>query len=437
MAESVTRPLAGKTVVLGVCGGIAAYKAAELARLLGKQGADVRAVMTAHATAFIGELTLQTLTGRRVFTDPFQLTQESEIGHIELADAADLIVVAPATANTVARLAAGAADDALASVVLASRAPLLLAPSMNVNMWDSPLTRDNLRRLVDVAGARVVGPGAGFLACRWVGPGRMAEPGDIVEAAARTLSPQDLAGRRVVVTAGPTYEPVDPVRFVGNRSSGKMGYAIAAAAARRGASVHLITGPTSLEPPPGVDVSHVGEAREMRDETTAAAGSADAVVMAAAVADFRPREVQASKLKKRGGDEGAATIEMSENPDILATIGARRSERGDALPILVGFAAETEDVVENARAKLARKRCDLVVGNDVSAVDAGFSVDTNRVVFVTEDGEEARELDEKAGVAHAIVDRLVDGLARAGSDAPHLARRANTRRGDGGGDGDG
>ncbi len=411
MVAATAHPLEGKRIVLGVAGGIAAYKAAELARLLVKEGADVRAIMTERASAFLGELTLQTLTGHRVFTNPFELTQESEIGHIELADAADLIVVAPATANAIARMAAGMADDALTSVVLASRAPLLLAPSMNVNMWQSPLTADNLRRLVEVAGARTVGPGAGFLACRWIGPGRMAEPVDIVEAAARILSPQDLEGRTIAVTAGPTQEPVDPVRFLGNRSSGKMGYAIAAAAARRGARVRLISGPVAIEPPPGVEVERVADARAMKRATDAAAIGADAVIMAAAVADFRPAGARDQKIKKSEG-QAAPAIELEHTPDILSGLGAARAERGASRPILVGFAAETERIVAHARDKLERKRCDLVVANDVSAADAGFSVDTNRVVLVDERGEQSLELDTKVRVAHAIIDRVVALLDR-------------------------
>jgi phosphopantothenoylcysteine decarboxylase / phosphopantothenate---cysteine ligase len=408
-SPSAAHPLEGKTVVLGVTGGIASYKAAELARLLVKEGAQVRAIMTERATAFLGELTLQTLTGHRVFTNPFELTQESEIGHIQLADAADLIVVAPATANAIARMAAGMADDALTSVVLASRAPLLLAPTMNVNMWESPLTQGNLRRLVEVAGARTVGPGAGFLACRWIGPGRMAEPADIAEAAARVLSPQDLEGRAIVVTAGPTHEPVDPVRFLGNRSSGKMGYAIAAAAARRGARVHLVSGPVELEPPPGIEVERVSTAREMERATRAAAERADAVIMAAAVADFRPAKASEQKIKKRPG-AAAPALELASNPDILASLGAARAEAKARRPLLVGFAAETERLVEHARHKLEAKGCDLVVANDVSAADAGFGVDTNRVVLVDEHGEHALELDTKARIAHAIVDRVASLL---------------------------
>jgi phosphopantothenoylcysteine decarboxylase / phosphopantothenate---cysteine ligase len=398
-AQKSANPLQGAKVVLGVGGGIAAYKAVELLRHLTSAGAEVRVVMTASARRFVGELTFQALSGRAVFTDLFDLTQESEIGHIQVADGADLVIVAPATANLIARMAAGMADEALTAVLLATRAPVLLAPSMNVNMWSHPLTRANLTRLVEVAGTHVVGPGEGFLACRWTGPGRLAEPADIAEAAARVLTPQDLAGHRVVVSAGPTREPVDPVRFLSNRSSGKMGYAIARAAARRGAEVTLVSGPVALEAPVGVACESVVTARDMERAVAQAAEGASAVVMAAAVADFRPIAAAASKIKK---ERAAAAIELEENPDILLGLGQARA--GGTRPILVGFAAETERALENARAKLAAKGCDLVVANDVSQPDAGFDVDTNRVIMVT--SGEAREIDlaSKDEVAHAILD---------------------------------
>jgi phosphopantothenoylcysteine decarboxylase/phosphopantothenate--cysteine ligase len=278
---------------------------------------------------------------------------------------------------------------------------------MNVNMWQNPLTQANVRRLIDVAGVQVVGPDAGFLACRWTGPGRLAEPASIVEAAAHLLTARDLAGMKVVVTAGPTWEPVDPVRFVGNRSSGRMGYAVARAAARRGAAVQLVSGPTGLDAPLGVDRDQVESARAMAQATAAAAADADVVVMAAAVADFRPAAPAGQKLKKRALGEAPA-IELARNPDILAELGAARD--GDARPVLVGFAAETENVVAEARAKLGEKRCDLVVANDVSQPDAGFAVDTNRVVLVEGAGEQVLPLMSKDEVAHAILDRVVELL---------------------------
>jgi phosphopantothenoylcysteine decarboxylase/phosphopantothenate--cysteine ligase len=398
-------PLADAEIVVGVGGGIAAYKACELTRLFIKAGARVQVVMTRRATKFVGPLTFQALTGRKVFTNLFSLTQESEIGHIQVADRADLVVVAPATANVVARLNAGITDDALTAMCLATRAPVLLAPSMNVNMWSHPITQSNLRRLVDTAGYQVVGPGDGFLACRWTGPGRLAEPADIVEAAARVLSRQDLAGRRVVVTAGPTHEAVDPVRYLGNRSSGKMGYAVAAAAARRGADVTLISGPVAIEAPPGLTVVRVEDARRMQEAVTGAAVDADAIIMAAAVADFRPVQVGDRKIK-RSEMSYAPTIALDVNPDILAGLGDDRKTRGGG-PLLIGFAAETHDVVAYARAKLASKGVDLVVANDVTEPGSGFAVDTNRVVLVDAAGDTPVPAGSKAVVAHRILDRVV------------------------------
>lgn len=402
-------PLVGAEIVLAVGGGIAAYKACELTRLLTKAGARVQVAMTRRAQKFVGPLTFGALTGRPVFTDLFDLTQESEIGHIQVADRADLVIVAPATASLMARLAAGSADDVVAAICLATRAPVLLAPSMNVNMWQHPLTQANVRRLVEVAGARVVGPGDGFLACRWVGPGRLAEPADILEAAARVLAPQDLAGRRLVVSAGPTHEPIDPVRYLGNRSTGKMGYALAAAAARRGAAVTLIAGPTALPDPVGLEVVHVEDATAMAAALDAHAWTADVVVMAAAIADFRPRARSARKLKRT--EIGATpALELEANPDLLAGLGAARVARGGG-PLLVGFAAETHDVVAYARAKLAAKGCDLVVANDVTAPGAGFAVDTNHVTLVEADATTELALADKSVVAHRIWDRVAALLA--------------------------
>jgi phosphopantothenoylcysteine decarboxylase/phosphopantothenate--cysteine ligase len=399
-------PLAGATVVVGVGGGIAAYKAAEVVRLLDKAGARVRVAMTARAREFIGALTFQALTRHPVFTDLFSPTEEATIGHIQLADAADLVVIAPATANVIARLAAGMADDALTAVVLATRARVLLAPSMNVNMWQHPLTQANLRRLIDVAGYQVVGPGDGFLACRWTGPGRLAEPADIVEAAALLLARQDLAGKAIVIDAGPTHEPIDAARFLGNRSSGKMGFALAAAARRRGATVTLVAGPSALPDPVGVEVVRVVTAREMQAAVVTAAAGADAVIAAAAVADFRPAKAAAGKLKK--AELAKQGIALARNPDILAELGAAR--RGGR-PVLVGFAAETADVVANARAKLAAKRCDLVVANDVSEPGAGFGTDTNRVILVGASGVDEVAMADKAVVAHRILDRVAGLLS--------------------------
>lgn len=395
--------LTGSHIVVCVAGGIAAYKAAELVRMLDKAGATVHVAMTARAQKFISPMTFQALTRRPVFTDLFSLTEEASIGHIQLADRADLVIVAPATANSIARLANGMADDAVTALVLATRAPVLVAPSMNVNMWNHPLTRENLAKLVAVAKYQVVGPGDGFLACRWTGPGRLAEPEDIVEAAATLLSTQDLAGKKLVVSAGPTYEAIDPVRFVGNRSSGKMGIALAAAAKRRGADVTLILGPSAVPPPIGVTTSHVETAAQLQWALANAGKGADAIIMTAAVADYRPAREAKEKLKR--GDMGPKTsIELVANPDLLAELGKTR--KGTS-PLLVGFAAETEDLIENARKKLSSKQVDLIVANDVSEPNAGFAVDTNHVQLVDHDEVIDVPPAPKSEVAHRILDKIV------------------------------
>src|SRR5215470_5586939 len=402
-------PLQGKIVVLGVCGGIAAYKAAELVRLLVKAGAEVHVVMTRAAGEFIKELTFQTLSGHPVATEMFSLTQESEIGHIRLADKAHLLLVAPATADVIARLAAGMGDDLLTTVALATKAPVLVAPAMNVNMWENPITRGNVMKLVQVAKMQVVGPGAGFLACRWTGPGRLAEPADIVEAAARLLTPKDLAGKRVLVTAGPTHEAIDAVRFIANRSSGKMGYAIARAAAARGAMVTLVSGPTSISAPLGVDVVAISSALDLAEATRAHAGESDVVVMAAAVGDFRMQQIEPKKIKKESLGE-TPHLELRRNPDVLAELG--RARAGTRRPFLVGFAAETHDLVGEARAKLATKGCDLIVANDVGEKDAGFEVDTNRVTIIGPgDAMVELPLASKDEVAHQVWDRVLSAFA--------------------------
>jgi phosphopantothenoylcysteine decarboxylase / phosphopantothenate---cysteine ligase len=426
-------PLQGARIVVGVAGGIAAYKAAELVRLFDKAGACVDVAMTARAQKFVGPMTFQALTRRPVFTDLFSLTEEATIGHIQLADQADLIAVAPATANVLARLAAGQADDAVTAIALATRAPVLVAPSMNVNMWGHPLTQANVRRLVDVAGYRVVGPGDGFLACRWTGPGRLAEPADIVEAAAHVLSPQDFAGKRIVVTAGPTHEPIDPARFVGNRSSGKMGAALAAAAQRRGAEVTLLLGPSAIAPPVGVTTIAVETAAQLELALATAAQTADAIIMAAAVADYRPARAAEHKLKR--SQLGARTeLDLVANPDLLADLGKRRGAK--PAPLLIGFAAETQDIVANAQAKLASKRCDLIIANDVSEPGAGFGVDTNRVTVVGHDRVTELPAGPKSEVAHRILDQIVAlqpaprsaPTARAPrSDAQRTTRRLRTK----------
>ena len=409
-------------MVVGVAGGIAAYKAAELVRLFDKAGAIVDVAMTPRAQHFITPMTFQALTRRPVFTDLFSLTDEEKIGHIQLADVADLVVIAPATADICARLAAGMADDAVAAIALATRAPVLLAPSMNVNMWNHVLTQRNLATLRDVAKYQIVAPGEGFLACGWTGPGRLAEPADIAEAAAHVLSAQDLAGVKIVVTAGPTYEAIDPVRFVGNRSSGKMGAAIAAAAQRRGAEVRLIFGPSGVAPPIGVQTSHVESAAQLQWALDNAVKDADVVVMTAAVADYRPAKVADHKIK-RGTTGAKMQIELVANPDLLATLGAKRKGK---TPLLVGFAAETDNVIENAQAKLVTKRADLIVANDVGEPGSGFAVDTNHVQLVDKEGVTDVPAGAKAEVAHRILDKIV--LLRAAKPATPRAAKKKPRK---------
>jgi phosphopantothenoylcysteine decarboxylase / phosphopantothenate---cysteine ligase len=383
--------LEGRRIVLGISGGIAAYKAAELCRLLVKAGATVRVVMTEAATRFITPLTLQTLSGAPVSRDLFDSSSEAEIGHIRLADEADLLIVAPATADAIARLAAGMANDLLTAVVLATRAPVLLAPAMNVNMWENPLTQANLERLLGSGGGgRVtsVGPDQGPLACGWIGAGRLIEPAEILAAANRLLAPRDLDGRQVVVTAGPTQEPVDDVRFLGNRSSGKMGAALAASAAARGARVTLLAGPgTPAVPGSGSQVHRieVATADDLERALASSTVDADAVVMAAAVADFRPRTRAAGKLSRRAGG-GEISLELTPVPDLLAGVArARRNGR----PFLIGFAAEIgSDAARESRAagKLREKGCDAIVANDVGAPGIGFGADDNAVTVLFADG---------------------------------------------------
>ncbi|HEX4462790.1 MAG TPA: bifunctional phosphopantothenoylcysteine decarboxylase/phosphopantothenate--cysteine ligase CoaBC [Polyangia bacterium] len=392
--------LNGRRIVVGVAGGIAAYKAAELVRALVKLGAQVRVVMTRAAQEFITPLTLQSLSQQPVATDTFDLSQEQTIGHIQVADWAELLVIAPATADIIARLAHGLANDLLSTVALACRAPLLLAPAMNVNMWQHPATQANLRLLVE-RGVSTCGPDAGELACGWVGQGRMIEAADIAAACVQALGKRDWRGRRVLVTAGPTFEPIDPVRFVGNRSTGKMGFAVARQAARRGAQVTLVAGPVALTTPPGVTRVDVETALEMRDATLAHADGNALIVMTAAVADYRPAEVAPHKLKKDAlGD--APSVALTRNPDILAELAGRA-------PVVVGFAAETEDVERHALAKLRAKRCDLIVANDVSEAGSGFGTDTNRVLIVGRDGavEPLPQLTKDE-----VADRILDRAAR-------------------------
>jgi len=367
-------PFSGKTIVLGVTGSIAAYKAAELTSRLSQRGAQVHVLLTANAARFVGPLTFRALSGNPVIGDMFEAPGEWQVAHVSLADRADLVVVAPATANTIARLAAGLADDMLTSLVLATRAPVLVAPAMNVKMYEHPATQANLQRLGEL-GYHLLEPETGLLACGYEGKGRLPETTAILACMEGLLTVKaDMAGLRVVVTAGPTREWLDPVRFITNPATGKMGYALAQVAAARGADVTLVSGPTTLPDPPGVVMVRVETAEQMLQATVTAAEQADLVIGAAAPVDWRPQTAAAHKLKK---GTGAPQVRLVENPDILGTLGRDKGRR-----ILVGFAAETENVVGNAREKLAAKRLDLVVANDVTAPGAGFAADTNQVTLV-------------------------------------------------------
>jgi phosphopantothenoylcysteine decarboxylase/phosphopantothenate--cysteine ligase len=393
--------LRGRTVVVGVSGGIAAYKACDLVRRFVKAGARVRVAMTAAATRFVGPLTFQALSGAPPVVDLLSEESEKTYGHLLLAREAELFVLAPATADVIARLRAGMADDAVTTTALALECPRLLAPAMNTRMWWNPLVRENVAAL-ERAGWAVVGPGTGQLADGDVGEGRLAEVEDIAAAAARLVGPRDLAGRRVVVTAGPTREAIDPVRFISNPSTGRMGYAIARVAARRGADVVLVSGPVELPDPGGVRTVRVTSADEMADAVERETGALDVFVAAAAVSDWKPRVALSSKKKKTDDDEALA---LTRTPDILASLGARYGGK-DRGPVLVGFAAETEAVLENAKKKLKSKRCDLVVANKVGKPGAGFGSDRNRVTLVGP-GERANLEGTKDEVAEAILDWVV------------------------------
>jgi len=400
-------------IALGVTGGIGAYKAVEVCRGLQKRGHDVVAVMTRAATRFVGPITFEAITRRPVITSQWKPGANADIEHIAIADEIALLLVAPCTANVIGKFANGIADDFLTSLYLATQAPVLIAPAMNSNMLAHDAVQRNLQALA-ARGTRFVDPGEGYLACGWIGKGRLAEPEEIVAAADRIVSPRDsmLRGRRVVVTAGPTYEDIDPVRYVGNRSSGRMGYAIAAAAHARGANVTLVAGPTSVEAPATDQVVRVRRAAEMHAAVMRAAEHADVVIMAAAVADYSPVESAAEKIAK---SSEPLTLTLQRTPDILADLGRASARRATPL-VLVGFAAETGDLLTKAREKRARKNVDLMVANDVTAPGAGFDVDTNAVTIIGADGEEALPVQSKARVADAILDR-VEQLLKARSTA--------------------
>lgn len=390
--------LTGREIVLGVTGGIAAYKSAEIVSRLRKQGASVHVIMTANATRFVAPLTFETLSNHPVVTDTFARSETWEVEHVALAKRAELFAVAPASANMLAKLAVGIADDMLSTTALACPAPLLVAPAMNVNMWQAAATQTNMATLRS-RGVHVVGPGSGFLACGDTGAGRMAEPAEIVAAMERILCPRrDFAGLRVLVTAGATRERLDPVRFLSNDSSGKMGFALAAAARDRGAEVTLVCGVTQVAPPDGVQLVRVESTQELFEAVTEGARTADVVIQAAAPADYRFARQYPHKLKKQDGQP--LLVELVENPDIAAAVGAARRPG----QVLVGFAAETEHLLDNARRKLEKKHLDLIVANDVSQPGAGFNVDTNIAALVTRTGVEQRPLQSKAALAEDILD---------------------------------
>ena len=402
--------LAGRNIVLCVCGGVAAYKAVELARALVRCGAEVRVAMSPPATRFVGEMTFSTLTGHPVATSLFPDPAPPQVPHTSLARWADLVVVAPATATTMAKAAVGIADSAVTALLLATPAPVLMAPAMHTEMWVAPATARNVETLA-ARGVAFVGPEAGELAGRDTGLGRMSEPAAILAAAeALARGSGDLAGVEILVTAGGTQEPIDPVRYIGNRSSGRMGYAVAAEAVRRGGRVTLVSGPTHLVPPPAASVVGVSTAAQMRTAVLEAAGRAAVVVMAAAVADWRPATPAGSKLKKA---DGPPQVELAPTEDILAELGAGRRPG----QVLVGFSAETEDVEARARRKLLAKSLDLVVGNLVGVGDSGFSVETNRAVIVHRSGGvDDLGLVPKAEVARRLLDAVAALLGR--SDEP-------------------
>ena len=417
-------------VALGVSGGIGAYKAVEVARGLQQRGHEVAAVMTANAQRFVGPLTFEAITKRRVAADQFAPGVNADIDHVALASTIELLVVAPATANVIGKFAAGIADDFLSSLYLATTAPVLVAPAMNTNMLSHAAVRANLETLA-ARGVRLVSPGEGYLACGWVGKGRLAEPEAIVDAAEGVLNGGSgpsgrngrWVGRSILVTAGPTCEDLDPVRYIGNRSTGRMGYAVAAEAVARGARVLLVSGPTALDPPAGAEVAAVRSAAEMHETVMrlVAEAAVDAVVMAAAVADYTPAEgPRSAKIRKT---DGKLVLSLRRTVDVLADLGARRGDA--ATPVLVGFAAETGDAVESAREKLARKRVDLVVANDVTVPGAGFAVDTNVATLVTGAGVEPLSKRSKRDLARVILDRVEARLGARAEPAPSRGSRGS------------
>lgn len=394
--------LRDRRIVLGVTGGIAAYKACELVSRLIKAGAQVRVVLTAHAARFVPPLTFETLSGNPACVDTF--APRAEMEHIALSKWAELFVIAPATANCLAKLAGGIADDLLSTAALAMTCPVLIAPAMNANMYRHPATQANLATLA-ARGARFVGPARGHLACGDDDIGRMSEPQEIVEAAARLFADKDFSGVKVLVTAGPTVERIDPVRYITNRSTGKMGYALAEAARDRGAEVVLVSGPVNLERPAGVELVAIESSAQLCEAVLSRGAWADVVIQAAAPADFRPVRVASGKIKKTGA---GMTLELENTTDIAAELGKRKRPG----QVLVAFAAETDDVLDNARGKLDKKNADMVVANDVSRKDAGFGVDTNAVTLITRSDARELPLQSKRAVADGILDRAAELMGR-------------------------
>ena len=388
-------------VVLGVTGGIAVYKACELLRLLQKRGIDVFVVMTQNACRFVAPLTFETLSGHPVAVDTFGRPQTWEVEHIALAKRADLFLIAPATANIMGKMACGIADDMLSTTVMATRAPVLVAPAMNTGMWENAAVQQNVKTL-RARGVEIVAPVSGHLACGDNGAGKLEDVAVIAERACELLfAKKDMEGLRVMVTAGPSREALDPVRYISNRSSGKMGYAIAQAAQKRGAEVTLLSGPVAIEAPQGVKLAPFTTTQELLDRASELAQEQDLLIQAAAPADYRAKEIAPQKIKKQGGEP--MTFTLVENPDVAATLGkAKRSGQ-----VFVGFAAETNDVLAHARDKLARKNLDMIVANDVTRPGAGFDVDTNIVTLITKDGQEALPMMSKAEVAQRILDRAL------------------------------
>lgn len=399
--------LNGKKIALGVTGGIAVYKAVDLVSRLRKQGAEVRVIMTEHAQQFVTPLTFKEISGNKVAVSMWDSNQEFNVEHISLANWADAFVVAPATANILAKMANGIADDLLSTTLLAAQAPIIVCPAMNTGMYQNPITQENIAKL-EAHGVTVMPPAVGYLACGVSGPGRLPEPQQIVEFIDDFFAKKDgdMVGLKVLVTAAGTREPIDPVRFVGNRSSGKMGYAIAQAAAQRGAEVLLVTGPSALAIPANVKGVKVETTNEMLEAVMEAYEKMDVVIKAAAVADYRPRDVADQKIKKKTDD--ALTVVMDKNPDILKELGARKAHQ-----VLVGFAAETQNLLDNAREKIVKKNLDMIVANDVTAAGAGFNTDTNIVKFLYPSGE-VRSLEQmaKTEVANLLLDAVMELKAK-------------------------